>query len=174
MATEDLLQHVHADDRSSALAAVIRAVTEGRPFTVRIRIPRADGRVRTAVLVGEPETGSDGEVTAIQGMTIDLTDCPRAGDDEDRTGALEAEVAQMRAAMASRATIEQAKGILMLLTSCSDHVAFDLLAHISSHTHRKVREVAESITASASGQSPLPADVRAIVRDACPPAAPRH
>ena len=45
--------------------------------------------------------------------------------------------------MASRATIEQAKGILMLLTSCGDQVAFDLLAHISSHTHRKVRDVAQ-------------------------------
>ena len=44
--------------------------------------------------------------------------------------------------MASRACIEQAKGILMLLTSCGDQVAFDLLAHISSHTHRKVRDVA--------------------------------
>jgi hypothetical protein len=57
----------------------------------------------------------------------------------------------------------------MLLTSCSDSVAFDLLAHISSHTHRKVRDVAESITVSASKQTPLPDDVRAIIRDACPP-----
>jgi hypothetical protein len=116
----------------------------------------------------------DGAVTAVQGMSIDLTDCPRPRDDEDRTGALEAEVAQMRAAMASRATIEQAKGILMLLTGCSDHVAFDLLAHISSHTHRKVRQVAESITESAAGHARLPDDVAAIVRDACPPATPRH
>ena len=55
--------------------------------------------------------------------------------------------------MASRATIEQAKGILMLLTSCGEQVAFDLLAHISSHTHRKVRDVAQSITESASGSA---------------------
>ena len=71
--------------------------------------------------------------------------------------------------MASRATIEQAKGILMLLTSCSDQVAFDLLAHISSHTHRKVRDVAQSITESAPGAAQLPDDVCAIIRDACPP-----
>ena len=72
-------------------------------------------------------------------------------------------------AMASRATIEQAKGILMLLTSCSDQVAFDLLAHISSHTHRKVREVAVAITESAAGHGGLPEDIRTILRDACPP-----
>ena len=74
--------------------------------------------------------------------------------------------------MASRACIEQAKGILMLLTGCTDAVAFALLTHISGHTHRKVREVALAITASASGAAPLPADIRAIVRDACPPPAP--
>jgi AmiR/NasT family two-component response regulator len=75
----------------------------------------------------------------------------------------------MRAAMASRAGIEQAKGILMLLTTCGEQGAFDLLAHISSHTHRKVREVAQSITDSASGHSRLPDDVASILRDACPP-----
>jgi hypothetical protein len=57
----------------------------------------------------------------------------------------------------------------MLLTTCSDQVAFDLLAHISSHTHRKVRDVAQIITESASGHGCLPDDVRTIVRDACPP-----
>jgi hypothetical protein len=89
--------------------------------------------------------------------------------DADRAAALEIEVAQLRAAMASRAAIEQAKGILMLLTGCTDQVAFDLLSHISGHTHRKLREVAQAITASASGGAGLPADIRAILRDACPP-----
>lgn len=93
--------------------------------------------------------------------------------DADRTAALEVEVAQLRAAMASRAAIEQAKGILMLLTGCTDQVAFDLLSHISGHTHRKLREVAQAITASASGGAGLPADIRAILRDACPPGSAR-
>ena len=89
--------------------------------------------------------------------------------DADRAAALEVEVAQLRAAMASRATIEQAKGILMLLTGCTDQAAFDLLAHISGHTHRKLRDVAQVITSSASGGGELPADIRTILRDACPP-----
>ncbi|WP_409331119.1 ANTAR domain-containing protein [Trujillonella humicola] len=87
----------------------------------------------------------------------------------DRVRALETEVAQMRTAMASRAVIEQAKGILMLLAGCSDQVAFDVLTHISSTTHRKVRELAVAITDSACGRSPLPADVREAIRDVCPP-----
>ncbi|RBY83494.1 ANTAR domain-containing protein [Blastococcus sp. TF02A-30] len=79
------------------------------------------------------------------------------------------EVEQLRAAMASRATIEQAKGMLMLLTGCGEQVAFELLAHMSSHTHRKVRDVAEAITASACGHGRLPEDLSTILRDACPP-----
>ncbi len=169
--TELLLEHLEPQDRAAVLAAITAACTEGRPFTLRGRIVRRDGERRAVVLVGEPDNGPDG-AGAVDGLVIDLTECPGAAEPADRASALEAEVAQMRSAMASRATIEQAKGILMLLTSCSDAVAFDLLAHISSHTHRKVRDVAESITGSAAGQAPLPADVRAIIRDACPP--PKH
>jgi hypothetical protein len=92
--------------------------------------------------------------------------------DDGRVEALELEVAQLRNAMASRAVIEQAKGVLMLLTGCADQAAFDLLTHISSHTHRKVREIAQELVGSATGRDPLPADVKEILRDACPPSHP--
>ena len=92
-----------------------------------------------------------------------------AGRDAERLLALELEVAQLRTAMASRAVIEQAKGVLMLLTGCSDDRSFQLMTHISSHTHRKVRDVAGELVASAVGREELPADVREILRDACPP-----
>ena len=170
--TELLLQSLHPLDRAPTLAALTAAFTEGRPFTLRIRVVRGDGEHRTVVLLGEAETDPDGTVTVVEGVSVDITDCPLPDGVADRSDALETEVAQMRAAMASRASIEQAKGILMLLTGCSEHVAFDLLAHISSHTHRKVRDVAGSITESAAGHTHLPEDVRAIIRDACPP--PRH
>ena len=92
--------------------------------------------------------------------------------DGDALVALRTEVEQLRTAMASRAVIEQAKGVLMLLTGCSEQAAFELLTHISSHTHRKVRDIAAELVSSACGRSPLPTDVRAILRDACPPSAP--
>lgn len=106
---------------------------------------------------------------------LDAAPAPDAPDPDTagRAAALELEVEQLRAAMASRATIEQAKGILMLLTTCSDEVAFELLTHISGHTHRKVRDVAQALTGSACGSTDLPADIRAILRDACPPGPPR-
>ncbi len=94
---------------------------------------------------------------------------PHGSPADERVRALETEVEQLRTAMASRAVIEQAKGVLMLLTGCGEERSFDLLTHISSHTHRKVRDVAAELVASAAGRRELPADVKAIVRDACPP-----
>jgi hypothetical protein len=171
-ATDEYLRYQHAEDRSRVLEAIAQACADGRAFALETRIVRADGQERAVVLVGEPQRDAAGEVAAVEGMCVDITECRPPDSETDRARALEAEVSQMRAAMASRAAIEQAKGILMLLTSCGDQVAFDLLAHISSHTHRKVRDVAEVITRSAAGQTRLPDDVRAIIRDACPPTQP--
>jgi len=158
-------------DRERVLEAISRACATGRDFALETRIIRTDGKERDVVLVGEPHLDG-GTVTAVEGMAIDITECHPPGSPTERAEALETEVGQLRAAMASRACFEQAKGILMLLTSCSDQVAFDLLAHISSHTHRKVRDIARVITESASGRTRLPDDVRAIIRDACPPSRP--
>ncbi|MEU2349803.1 PAS and ANTAR domain-containing protein [Modestobacter sp. NPDC049651] len=171
---ELLLDHTHHDDRRRVQAAVDRGLQAGLPFAVEHRVVRRDGSVRTAVLFGEPELTADGTVGGVSGLVIDVTDgrVPAGGDSQVR--ALETEVEQLRTAMASRACIEQAKGVLMLLMGCGDQVAFDLLAHISSHTHRKVREVAASIVSSASGRTPLPADVKEILHDACPPGQPAH
>ena len=103
---------------------------------------------------------------------LDLTAGHAARAESDEVARLQTELDQLREAMASRAAIEQAKGILMLLTTCGDDVAFGLLTHISSHTHRKVRDVAQAITESAAGHARLPDDVGSILRDACPPGKP--
>ena len=171
--TEVLLHHQHPDDRTRTLEALTAACTAGRPFSLQNRIVRADGQQRTVVLLGEPELEPTGGVSAVEGICVDVSGTVPPPAESERVRALESEVEQLKAAMASRASIEQAKGILMLLTSCGEQVAFDLLAHISSHTHRKVRDVAQSITESARGTTKLPDDVCAIIRDACPPA-PAH
>ncbi len=108
----------------------------------------------------------------VSGPPEPRTDSPPAGAADraaDRLAALELEVEQLRTAMASRAVIEQAKGILMLLTGCTDEAAFHVLTHISSTTHRKVRDLAVALTDSACGRAPLPGDVQEAIRDVCPP-----
>jgi GAF domain-containing protein len=52
---------------------------------------------------------------------------------------------QMQHAMATRAVIEQAKGIVMRDNSCSADEAFNLLVRMSQETHYKLREVAQML-----------------------------
>ncbi len=175
--TELLVHSLHPGDRPRALDAIAAACTTGTPFVLRVRLGSRGGVERPALLVGEPVVDPAGAVDALEGVLVEVPPEPRppaprpgaAGTEDDRVQALETEVAQLRTAMSSRAAIEQAKGILMLLTSCGEQVAFDLLAHISSNSHRKVRDVAVAIVESAAGHAGLPEDIQVLIRDVCPP-----
>lgn len=57
---------------------------------------------------------------------------------------------QMREAMVHRATIEQAKGIIMAEQRCSPDEAFARLSKLSQHVNRKLRDVAAELVAQAS------------------------
>jgi AmiR/NasT family two-component response regulator len=52
---------------------------------------------------------------------------------------------QLSEAMSSRAMIEQAKGVLMGGRRCGADEAFEILVKVSQQTHRKLRDVAQSI-----------------------------
>jgi response regulator NasT len=75
-------------------------------------------------------------------------------DEDDLRGALEvtlrrfSELESLRRAFGRRATIEQAKGILMARHAVDEHRAFDLLRAHSQRTGRKVAELAEAIVQS--------------------------
>ena len=55
---------------------------------------------------------------------------------------------QMEEAMASRAAIEQAKGILMGSLKCTPDEAFDVLVRHSQNSNRKLRDIAQGIVDS--------------------------
>ncbi|NNH24853.1 ANTAR domain-containing protein [Pseudokineococcus marinus] len=54
--------------------------------------------------------------------------------------------------MASRATIEQAKGVLMARRGCSADEAFALLSSASQASGRKLRDLAAEVVAETSGR----------------------
>lgn len=58
---------------------------------------------------------------------------------------------QMQAAMASRAVIEQAKGIIMGDRRCGPDEAFRILTEVSRTSNRRVRDVAAALVARAGG-----------------------
>jgi ANTAR domain len=63
-------------------------------------------------------------------------------------------VDDLQAALASRAIIDMAKGVLMARNSCSSDAAFNLLRQMSSRTNQKLRDVATQIVTSVSGTAP--------------------
>lgn len=52
---------------------------------------------------------------------------------------------QLRVAMESRATIEQAKGIIMATAGCGPEEAFELMVRQSQHENRKLRDLAREL-----------------------------
>ncbi len=58
---------------------------------------------------------------------------------------------QLKDAMASRATIEQAKGIVMAQRPCTPEQAFATLVHCSQTQNRKLRDVAAALVEEHSG-----------------------
>ncbi|MCG5468482.1 GAF and ANTAR domain-containing protein [Micromonospora sp. LAH09] len=60
---------------------------------------------------------------------------------------------QMREAMANRAVIEQAKGIVMAERRCGPAEAFAILSKVSQDSNRKVRDVAQALVDRAAGTS---------------------
>ena len=61
-----------------------------------------------------------------------------------------AEVEGLHDALTSRATIEQAKGIVMVENRCGPDEAFEILAHASQQRNVKVRDLASALVSRAS------------------------
>jgi GAF domain-containing protein len=54
-------------------------------------------------------------------------------------------VTQLQTAMASRAVIEQAKGLIMGQQHCTEQEAFEVLVRASQHQNRKLRDIAADL-----------------------------
>jgi hypothetical protein len=68
---------------------------------------------------------------------------------QERIGALEAEVRQLRQAVASHAVIDQAIGVVIAVGHLRPEQGWSVLKDISQHTNTKLREVAEYVVQGA-------------------------
>ncbi|MFF1319565.1 MULTISPECIES: ANTAR domain-containing protein [unclassified Streptomyces] len=59
---------------------------------------------------------------------------------------------QLEQALVSRAVIDQARGMVMVLAPCSSERAWDLLVDVSQHCNIKLRDVAAALVATTKGQ----------------------
>jgi PAS domain S-box-containing protein len=138
--TELMLQHKHPDDRPR-VAAVLGQVQVGEPFSSRHRIIDTAGQTHWVVVVGDVMCDSAGAVIGTTGFYVDVTD------------SLQLDISTaLSGAAASRAQIEQAKGVLMAVYGISADRAFEILVWRSQETNIKVRDLAARFLAAISGK----------------------
>lgn len=80
-------------------------------------------------------------------------------DDVAEIRALRTEVNDLHIAMESHPSIDQARGMLMLLGPCTAEEAWEVLVEVSQRSNTKLRAVAEELIATTEGE-PLISPVR--------------
>jgi hypothetical protein len=90
---------------------------------------------------------------------------PRGPDDEtDRVVSLEAEIAQLKEAIASHAVVDQAIGVVVAVGRMSPDEGWLVLREVSQHTNVKLRNVADLILIWGRGGE-MPEEIRAELED---------
>jgi hypothetical protein len=99
--------------------------------------------VHSVVVIGDQLYDEGGELIGTHGFYVDVT--PSGAQHEDMVTAAVAEIAE------NRATIEQVKGMLMLVYRVDADAAFELLKWRSQEANVKLRILAEQVLADFAG-----------------------
>lgn len=149
-----LLSHKHPEDVEEYRRNLDRVIISGESFTFRHRILDLEGDVRSVITVGEAERSETGEVVALTGYLLDMTETIR----EDAS-TLAREVFEQ--AQEHRANIDQAKGALMVAYGLTDEEAFAVLRWHSQHANLKLRDLAAEMMHRMSVPEMVPLPARA-------------
>jgi GAF domain-containing protein len=131
-----------------------RAAEAGAGSVLSVALPildELDGALN--IYGGDTDAFDPGAVQAAQAFADQASVTLSNAHMYDRTATL---AQQMQSAMAHRAVIEQAKGIVMGERRCSADEAFAILTKISQDSNRKLRDIAAAIVARAQS-APSPA-----------------
>lgn len=135
---ELLMAHKHPEDRDHAVRILERTKADGTPFCCYDRLINSRGRVRRVITVGKGVRNDTGRVVGIHGMILDLTST-LASELGPETAAAVARSAE------NRATIEQAKGAVMMQFGVDADAAFAILSRLSQNTNKPVAQVCEDL-----------------------------
>ncbi|GMA26250.1 putative transcription antitermination regulator [Luteimicrobium album] len=144
---ELMAAHKHPEDRRQVDHVVRDAVASREPFSSVHRIVDSAGTVRTVAVVGRGDTDDDGEPVTVTGYFIDLTAAQRSVGQAQATEAI-------KAAAASRGTIEQAKGVVMATRGGDADDAFAVLREAGSRRETRLRVVAEQLVDAVAARAP--------------------
>ena len=136
--TELVLAHKHPDDRGQVAATIDQILNTHQAFSTRHRIIDTGGDVRHIVVVGDQLLDDQGDVIGTHGFYIDVSPPSEQANEDIVT-------AKLAAISENRASIEQTKGMLMLVYDISADAAFNLLKWLSQEANVKLRPLAEQI-----------------------------
>lgn len=151
--TELLLAHQHPDDRRHVQELLDQALHSGRSFSSRHRFIDRAGSEHTVLVLADRMLADSGAVVGTEGYYVDVTDTL----DDARRSALDATLPDL---FAARASIEQAKGALMLVYGVKADQAFEMLQWRSQQTNTKLRALAAQIVAEFPTVQPRQDDLR--------------
>lgn len=137
--TDLVLSHKHPEDRQQVAATLEDVRRHHQSFSTRHRIVDNSGRIHHVIVVADKLTDEAGAVVGTHGFYVDVT--PAEHHEQQRVSAAIAEIAE------NRATIEQAKGMLMVVYGIGAEAAFDLLKWRSQEGNVKLRLLAEQVVA---------------------------
>ncbi|MCB0935747.1 MAG: PAS and ANTAR domain-containing protein [Mycobacterium sp.] len=143
--TELVLSHKHPQDHARLVESLEHIRTARQAFSSRHRIIDTKGQVHHVLVAGHQMRDDSGRVIGTDAFYLDLTANENAH--EERVGAAIEKIT------ASRAGIEQAKGMLRAIYGIDDDAAFELLRWRSQTANVKLRELAEQIVNDFSGAS---------------------
>lgn len=138
--TELVLSHKHPEDQGQVAATIDEILHTHEAFSTRHRIVDTTGNVHDVVVVGDQLHDDQGDVIGTRGFYVDVCPLPDTLPDALVTARL-AEFTE------NRASIEQAKGMLMLVYGIDGDAAFNLLKWLSQEGNIKLRLLAEQISA---------------------------
>ncbi|MDM7831636.1 ANTAR domain-containing protein [Cellulomonas edaphi] len=133
---DQMMRHVHEDERTGLLEAMARCTRDGTPFGLTHRAVDVNGNDRSLMLTGDRGRNSAGR--EIRGMALDLEPAVDAA-------VRYAASLELSTALASHAVIDQAKGVFMLLYGVDEDGAFDLLRWSSMRVNVKLLTIAHRI-----------------------------
>lgn len=150
--TDLVLSHKHPDDRQHVAATLEEVRHRRQAFSTRHRILDTEGGVHDVLVVADTLTDNAGEIVGTHGFYVEIAPSEQPETERINNAAF-AEFAQ------NRATIEQAKGMLMVVYGITADAAFDLLKWRSQEGNIKLRRMAEQVvidfvSLAQSGQTP--------------------
>ncbi len=142
-----VLAHKHPDDYVQVAATLDDIRRTHEPFSTRHRILDTHGVVHDVVVIGDQlyDGTDEANVIGTHGFYVDVSPSGPDPTTEARVSATVAEIA------GNRATIEQAKGMLMLVYRIDAEAAFELLKWRSQETNVKLRALAERLLTDFGG-----------------------